>query len=139
MADVVSREVRSRMMSGIGGKNTEPELALRKALHARGLRFRLHDRRLPGKPDMVLPRWRTVVFVNGCFWHRHDGCRFATTPGTRPEFWAKKFAANVLRDRRNAELLAGAGWHVVVAWECEIRQDIEAVAETVERVVRSGR
>lgn len=137
--DVVSPQVRSRMMSGIGGKNTKPEIALRKALHARGLRFRLHDKRLPGRPDMVLPRWQTVVFVNGCFWHRHAGCRFATTPGTRPEFWEKKFAANVLRDHRNAELLTGAGWRVVVAWECEIRQDVEAVAETIELVIRSGR
>ena len=105
MVDVVSSKVRSRMMAGIGGKDTKPELALRKGLFALGLRYRLHDRKLPGRPDIVLPRWNAVVFVHGCFWHRHPGCRFATTPSTRPEFWLDKFKKNVARDQRNVVAL----------------------------------
>ncbi|MES2044563.1 MAG: DNA mismatch endonuclease Vsr [Pseudomonadota bacterium] len=121
MVDVVDSAARSRMMSGIRSANTKPELRLRRALHAKGLRFRLHDRSLPGRPDIVLPRWRAVIEVRGCFWHRHEGCRFTTSPATRPEFWEAKFCSNVDRDRRNATLLGDAGWRVAIVWECALR------------------
>ncbi len=121
MADIVDKATRSRMMAGIRGKDTRPEIALRKALHARGLRFRLHERKLPGRPDIVLPKHRALILVHGCFWHRHEGCRFATTPSTRPEFWEAKFAANKARDARNLVDLGNAGWRIWIAWECEIR------------------
>lgn len=118
--DVVSPAVRSSMMRGIRGANTQPEMAVRRYLHAAGLRFKLHDRALPGRPDIVLPRYRAVVFVHGCFWHRHSGCRFTTVPSTRPEFWSAKFAANVARDVATNARIAAAGWRVLVIWECEI-------------------
>jgi DNA mismatch endonuclease (patch repair protein) len=118
--DVVAPAVRSRMMSGIRGKNTLPELAVRSAAHRLGLRFRLHRRDLPGKPDLVFPKYWTVLFVHGCFWHRH-GCGLAATPKTRPEFWATKFDDNVKRDARNRGLLEALGWRVVEIWECETR------------------
>lgn len=119
MADVVDRATRSRMMSGIRGKNTRPEIAVRKGLHRLGLRFRLHAR-LPGRPDLVFPRHRTAVFVHGCFWHRHAGCRFATTPATNAEFWQAKFANNVERDLRKIGELEHLGWRVIVVWACEL-------------------
>lgn len=120
MVDVVDKQTRSRMMSGIKGKNTKPELLLRRALHARGFRFRLHDRRLPGKPDIVLPKWRVLVEVRGCFWHRHERCPKATTPATNVDFWQKKFLSNVLRDRANADAQVVDGWRVLILWECAI-------------------
>lgn len=121
MADVVDSKTRSRMMAGIGPKDTRPELALRKRLHASGFRYRLHSRKLPGTPDIVLPRRRAVIFVHGCFWHRHQRCRYSTMPATRPEFWAAKFEANVARDTRaKLELLEG-GWRVATVWECGLR------------------
>ena len=101
MADVVDSATRSRMMAGIGGRDTRPELLVRRYLHACGLRFRVHDKTLPGRPDIVLKRHRVAIFVHGCFWHQHPGCRFATTPQTRADFWASKFEANVARDTRN--------------------------------------
>ena len=112
------------MMSGIRSKNTRPEMLLRKALHARGFRYRLHGANLPGKPDLVFPRYRAVCFVHGCFWHRHPGCRFATTPATRAEFWETKFGDNVVRDRDNGALLETRGWRVAVVWECSTRGDL---------------
>ena len=114
--------VRSRNMAAIRGKDTAPELAVRRILHAMALRFRLHRKDLPGRPDIVLPKHRTVVFVHGCFWHRHEGCRYATTPKTRQEFWQTKFAANVERDSRNRTDLQQLGWRVIVVWECELLQ-----------------
>ena len=114
--------VRSRNMAAIRGKNTAPELAVRRILHAMGLRFRLHRKDLPGRPDIVLPKHRTVVFVHGWFWHRHEGCRYTTAPKTRQEFWQSKFAANVERDSRNGTDLQQLGWRVIVVWECELRQ-----------------
>ena len=109
------------MMAGIRSKHTRPERELRKALHARGFRFRLHVRTLPGAPDIVLPRWRVAVLVQGCFWHRHSGCRYATNPATRPDFWESKFRANVERDERNHRALLDAGWRVAIVWECALR------------------
>lgn len=119
--DVVSSVKRSEMMSGIRGRNTRPELQVRAYLHARGLRFRLHRKDLPGRPDVVLPKYRVAVFVHGCFWHRHPGCKFTTEPATREDFWRQKFAANVSRDLRNQEALLQAGWRVLVIWECGLR------------------
>lgn len=118
--DIVDPATRSRMMSSIRGRDTRPELALRRALHRRGLRFRVHAKELPGRPDLVLPRWRVVVLVHGCFWHRHQGCRYATTPATRPEFWQDKFRRNMERDARNEEQLAAAGWRIARVWECAL-------------------
>ena len=122
MADIVDAKTRSRMMAGIRGKDTKPELLLRRALHSAGLRYRLHGARLPGKPDLVFAKYHAVVFVHGCFWHRHENCRFATTPATRPEFWESKFTANVQRDARNMSDLLAMGWHVAVVWECALLQ-----------------
>ena len=126
------------MMAGIGGKDTKPELALRKGLFALGLRYRLHDRKLPGRPDIVLPRWNAVVFVHGCFWHRHPGCRFATTPSTRTGFWLDKFEKNVARDQRNVVALQTLGWRVLVVWECDIKADRGGTVKRVERWIRRG-
>lgn len=107
-------------MSGIRGQNTRPERVVRSHLHRAGLRFRLHRSDLPGRPDLVLPRWNTVIFVHGCFWHRHPGCRFATTPSTNRAFWRRKFESNIERDRRNASRLRRAGWRVLTVWECSL-------------------
>lgn len=120
VVDVVTPEQRSFMMKGIRGRDTRPELAVRSYLHRTGLRFKLNDRTLAGSPDIVLPKFRSVVFINGCFWHRHPGCRFATTPATRSEFWQTKFAANVARDQRVYEELRRTGWRPLVIWECDI-------------------
>jgi DNA mismatch endonuclease (patch repair protein) len=117
--DTVSRAVRSRMMSRIKGKDTAPELVVRRALHAAGLRFRLHVTGLPGAPDIVLPRHRTVVLVHGCFWHRHPGCANARLPGTNRLFWRRKLTANVRRDAKVMRELHALGWRVMVVWECE--------------------
>lgn len=138
MVDVVSSKVRSRMMAGIGGKDTKPELTLRKGLFALGLRYRLHDRKLPGRPDIVLPKWTAVVFVHGCFWHRHPACRFATTPATRIEFWLDKFEKNVARDQRNVVALQTLGWRVLVVWECDIKADPSGTIKRVEQWIRLG-
>lgn len=121
MADVVDKETRSRMMSGIRGKNTKPELTVRSFLHRAGLRFRLHAK-LPGKPDLVLPKYRTAVFVHGCFWHRHKGCPKTTSPQTRHGWWAEKFESNIARDRRNVIALRKLGWRVMTIWECETQK-----------------
>ena len=120
MIDVVDRATRSRMMSGIRGKNTKPELVVRSFLHRRGLRFRLQTK-LPGKPDLVFPRFRVALFVHGCFWHRHAGCRYATTPASNAQFWREKFKANILRDEKVKKELRAAGWRVKVIWACELK------------------
>lgn len=114
-------------MSRIRGRNTGPELRLRSLLHRAGFRFRLHAKQLPGSPDVVLPKYRTAIFVHGCFWHRHPGCRNATMPSTRREFWQEKFDANVSRDARNQAALEAAGWTVLTIWECELKADAEGV------------
>ncbi|MDE0280229.1 MAG: very short patch repair endonuclease [Gammaproteobacteria bacterium] len=123
MTDIVDRTVRSRMMARIGGKDTKPELTLRRAMHARGLRYRLHDRKLPGTPDMVFRRFAAVCFVHGCFWHRHKGCPYTTEPATRPDFWQSKFRSNVERDHRAREELLDSGWRVAIVWECALRAE----------------
>ena len=120
MTDVFSEEQRSYVMSRVGSKNTKPELLVRSFLHRVGFRFRIHGRKLPGNPDLVLPKHQTVVFVHGCFWHRHKDCRRATMPASRVEFWKDKFDKNVARDRKNLALLKETGWRAIVLWECEI-------------------
>ena len=140
MADIVPPEIRSRMMSGIRGKNTKPELALRKRLFRSGFRYQLHRKDLPGKPDIVLPRWNAAIFVHGCFWHRH-GCKATTTPGTNVDFWRKKFDENIARDRRHIEALQDAGWRVAVVWECSLkgkRADLNEVARLVREWLMSS-
>ena len=117
--DVVDAATRSRMMAGIRGKDTKPELIVRRFLHRAGLRFRLHAK-LPGKPDLVLPKHRAAVFVHGCFWHRHEGCRYATTPANNAAAWQEKFAANVRRDAKMRQQLEELGWRVLVIWSCEL-------------------
>ena len=126
VTDVVDGETRSRMMAGIRGRDTQPEMALRQALHARGFRYRLHGADLPGRPDLVFPRHRAAVFVHGCFWHRHPGCRYATTPATRMAFWTAKFGANVARDGHVQGALAAMGWRTGVVWECALRSRVKA-------------
>ena len=118
--DSISKERRSWNMSRIRSKNTRPELLVRSILHGSGYRFRLHARELPGRPDIVLPKWKTVVFVHGCFWHRHKGCRFAYSPKSQKAFWRKKFRENMKRDVRKTEALTSSGWTVVTVWECEL-------------------
>lgn len=120
MADIVPAEVRSRMMAGIKGKNSKPELILRKGLHAAGFRFRVHVADLPGKPDLVLPRFRAVIFAHGCFWHGHD-CHLFKMPSTRREFWQAKIDRNREVDTRNRSQLTDAGWRQAVVWECALK------------------
>jgi DNA mismatch endonuclease (patch repair protein) len=120
LPDIVDRETRSRMMSGIRGKNTKPEILVRKGLHARGFRFRLHSPKVPGKPDLVLPRYRAAIFVHGCFWHGHD-CHLFKMPSTRTEFWQAKIARNRERDVEVRSSLLEAGWRRLVIWECALK------------------
>lgn len=120
LADIVDRATRSRMMSRIRGKDTAPEMLIRRGLHARGFRFRLHDRKLPGRPDIVLPARRAIIMVQGCFWHGHD-CHLFRWPASRPDFWRAKIRGNVERDRQNALALQTAGWRLLTVWECALK------------------
>jgi DNA mismatch endonuclease (patch repair protein) len=128
--DIVSKQDRSRMMARVRGTNTAPELKVRKTLHKLGFRFRIHRRDLPGTPDIVLPRFKSVILVHGCFWHRHEGCREASVPATRKEFWRKKFAENTERDRKNIASLRKMGWRVLVIWQCEAESN-EALVKKI--------
>ena len=130
---------RSRMMAGIRGRNTRPEVMLRSMLFARGFRYRLHVRRLPGSPDLVFSGLRAVVFVHGCFWHRHGGCRYATTPRTNAAFWNRKFLENEERDRRHGQRLHELGWRVAIVWECALKHAAPETAQEVEAWLRSDR
>lgn len=121
MTDIVDAATRSRMMAGIRGGNTRPELFLRKALHAMGFRYRLGGEGLPGKPDIVFPKRRVVIFVHGCFWHMHE-CKYFKWPATNPQFWREKLEGNVQRDKRVAVELQSKGWTVLTVWECELRK-----------------
>ncbi len=123
MADIVSTETRSRMMSNIRGRDTKPEMLVRRHLHGLGFRYRLSPRDLPGRPDLVLPRHKVAIFVHGCFWHGHDGCRFATVPATRTEFWTAKISANKARDAAAEDKLRTLGWRLAIVWECALRLD----------------
>ncbi|MFZ5746192.1 MAG: very short patch repair endonuclease [Pseudomonadota bacterium] len=121
MESSLSPEDKRALMARFRSRDTHPEKLVRTALHNRGLRFRIHRKDLPGKPDIVLPKYRTIIFVHGCFWHRHRGCKIATTPKTRPDFWRGKFEATIERDRKNLSKLEENGWRVLVVWECEAR------------------
>lgn len=116
-------EKRSSIMRAVPRKDTSPELHVRRCAHRMGLKYRIHRKDLPGTPDLVFPKYRTIIFVHGCFWHRHEGCRYTTSPSTRREFWQSKFAKNIERDERNTDELEKAGWRVVVIWECETKDD----------------
>ena len=121
MADVLTPEQRKKNMSNIKGRNTAPERILRSLLSQEGYRFRLHDKKLPGHPDIVMKRYRAVILVHGCFWHRHPGCRYATMPKSNTVFWQAKFSANQERDARNIRQLTELNWNVIIVWECQIR------------------
>ena len=126
-------------MAGIKSRNTRPERVLRSALHRQGLRFRIHDRRLPGSPDLVFPKWQVVLFVHGCFWHRHDGCRYTTTPATNSERWQRKFSENTARDLRNQQTLLAMGWRIGVVWECALRTGVHnALVTEVAAFIKEG-
>ncbi len=134
--DIWSIEKRSAVMARIRGRDTKPELIVRSLLHRSGLRFSLRRKDLPGKPDIVLPKYKAVVFVHGCFWHRHKGCKVATMPKSREDFWLAKFAANVVRDKRNQRDLKKAGWKVIVLWECAVMRDPFAAVGKVLHTIR---
>ena len=123
MSDVHSKAVRSYNMSRIKGKGTKPEEIVRKYLFSKGFRYRKNDKRLPGKPDIVLPKYKTVIFVNGCFWHKHEGCKYFVWPQSNREFWKDKIQGTVERDLKDKESLNRAGWHVLTVWECELKPD----------------
>lgn len=133
LADTVTPDVRSRMMRAIQSGNTQPEMRVRRYLHAMGLRFRLHDRALLGRPDLVLRGRKVAIFVHGCFWHQHPGCPKATTPTTRRDFWQAKFAANKARDALVADRLKALGWRVFTIWECQtkIESELDAIARAI--------
>jgi DNA mismatch endonuclease, patch repair protein len=134
MADLVSPAVRSRMMSGIKGKNSRPEILVRKLLFGAGYRFRLHRRDLPGTPDIVLPGRKIAIFVHGCFWHSHEGCKYFKIPGTRREFWIEKLQSNVDRDHRAVDKLSAMGWRVLFVWECATRAP-DALSSLRQRII----
>lgn len=132
MTDIVDRATRSRMMAHIRNRDTAPELAVRRELYSLAIRYRLHDDNLPGRPDIVIKRLRTVIFVHGCFWHRHPGCRLAYTPKSNVDFWLRKLEGNVSRDRANQSRLMELDWRVLIIWECETRNR-EALREQLAR------
>lgn len=132
MADVLTPEQRHYNMSRIRGKDTKPEEIVRKYLFSKGLRYRKNDKRYPGHPDIVLPKYKTVVFVHGCFWHMHEGCRYARLPKTNTEFWKEKLSRNRERDKNEQRILREMGWKVLVVWECELKKDKQQ--ETLERL-----
>lgn len=139
MPEKISQEVRSRMMSGIRGRDTKPELQVRKYLHAEGYRFRLFRKDLPGRPDIVLPKWKTVVFVHGCFWHGHLGCPLFRIPKTRTEFWTNKIGRNSQRDQEAIQKLLDLRWRVAVVWECALRADTQTTLNALVEFVRDDR
>ncbi len=137
MTDTVDRATRSRMMAGIRGRDTKPEVAVRRYLHRCGLRFRLHGPGLPGRPDVVLPKYSAVVLIHGCYWHQHQGCKYAYRPKSNTAFWDEKLAGNAARDRVTEERLTSLGWRVFTVWECEVGRP--AVMDALVRRIRQGR
>lgn len=142
MADIVDKKTRSKMMSGIKSKDTKPELIIRKGLFARGLRYRLHDKHLPGKPDIVFHKLKAVIFINGCFWHGHM-CHLFKWPSTRPHFWKKKIDRNIEVDNRNYVSLKTQGWRILTVWECTLkgktRLDFDITIDEIEEWIRCGK
>ena len=131
--DVHDQKTRSYNMSRVKGKDTKPEEIVRKYLFSQGFRYRKNDKRLPGKPDIVLPKYKTVIFVNGCFWHKHEGCKYFVWPKSNSEFWKEKIESNIVRDKKQYEELKNAGWHVIIVWECELKK--KQRMDTLERLV----
>ena len=136
--DVLTPEQRKKNMQNIRGKDTKIEVKVRSELFKRGFRFRKNDSRYPGKPDIVLPKYKTVIFVNGCYWHRHPGCKYATIPKTNIEFWNKKFQANIKNDAKNKAALEDAGWIVITLWECELQKDLAGAINRVEEMLKNN-
>lgn len=137
MADNHTPEVRSFNMSRIHAKDTNPETAVRKYLFSKGFRYRKNDKRYPGKPDIVLPKYKTVIFINGCFWHMHEGCRYAVLPKSNTEYWLRKLKRNKQRDGESVRKLKDAGWSVIVIWECELTKDTHIRLERLAAEIRS--
>jgi DNA mismatch endonuclease Vsr len=133
MADVHDKSTRSYNMSQIKGKNTKPEMIVRRFLHAQGFRYRLHDQRLPGKPDLVLPKYKTAIFIHGCYWHKHEGCRYFVVPKTRTEWWMNKINRNVINDLKAADALKRSGWNIYIIWECELKKG--KIEQTLKRLL----
>ena len=134
--DVFSHQQRSLIMSRVHSRNTEPELLIRSFLFERGFRFRLHGKDLPGSPDIVLPKYKTIIEIRGCFWHRHPGCKVATMPASNVAFWKAKFERNVARDRRNEKAIRQLGWHLIVLWTCQIHN--KAILDRLPARIKSG-
>lgn len=137
MNDRISTEKRSWNMSRIKGKDTSPEVSVRSYLFRNGFRFRKNVSSLPGRPDIVLPKYRTVIFINGCFWHHHDGCKYASIPKTRTQFWMAKFERNVFNDKKNRELLEALGWNVITVWECSLKRDFSKTMHSLLESLKS--
>jgi DNA mismatch endonuclease (patch repair protein) len=140
MPDVHSKEIRSFNMSRIKGKNTKPEMLVRKFLFSEGFRFRIHDKKLPGKPDIVMPKYRTIVFINGCFWHGHDSCRYFILPKTNSDWWAEKINRTVSADAEALDKLRKDGWHVITIWECDLKKETRerTLAALPDRIKANG-
>lgn len=141
MVDIVDPLTRSRMMAGIKGKNTKPELLIRSLLHQMGFRFRIHVKDLPGKPDIVLPKYKVIIFIHGCFWHGHEKCSLFRLPATRTEFWENKIMKNKANDAKAIESLSSQGWRICIVWECSVRgakKDIPNVANTIANWIKSS-
>lgn len=136
-SDIYSEEKRSEIMSQVRSKNTKPELQIRSRLHKLGYRFKIHCKDIPGYPDIVLPKFKSAIFVHGCFWHQHEGCKKATIPKDNQKFWLKKLQENVNRDRKHTSQLEALGWNVITVWECDIKRDLEATIRTVESQLKS--
>lgn len=139
MVDIVDSITRSRMMAAVKSSNTKPELQIRQILHKRGFRFRLHEKKLPGKPDIVLPKYRAVIFINGCFWHGHDNCRFFKLPATRTDFWKEKISKNKFNDANAIASLLASNWRVCIIWQCKIRElkkDLTGLADIVSKFIK---
>jgi DNA mismatch endonuclease (patch repair protein) len=138
MADVHSKETRSYNMSKIKGKNTKPEMIVRKFLHSNGLRYKLHPPNIPGKPDLVFPKFKTVIFVHGCFWHGHDSCRYYVIPKSRTEFWTNKINSNKLRDTKVEGELSSLGWRILTVWECQLKPKVrdQFLKELLEKLLQ---
>ncbi len=134
MVDRVDKNKRSEIMALVKSKDTKPELQLRRALHSKGFRFRIHQKKLPGCPDLVFAKYKTVIFVHGCFWHRHAGCRAASMPSSNISFWEGKFQRTLERDAQNIKNLKQLGWRVIVVWECDLRP--KKLNETIEKLIK---
>ncbi|WP_010630030.1 very short patch repair endonuclease [Halomonas sp. KM-1] len=134
MADHVDIATRSKIMRGVKSKNTSPEVSVRRYLHCHGYRFRLHRKDLPGKPDLILPKYRLAIFIHGCFWHRHEECFYSSTPKTRTEFWINKFKKNKERDSFQQKKLIDMGWRVLIIWQCGIRHERKSLSSIFEKI-----